>query len=452
MTKFILKRIRATSENQLYFNINTCAIILFGHYLAVYVLAQQTVYSIYFVYILLSCCMLTLAAFYCTQQLSKHSTLYNTKILIGIILFWAIAFRLIGLFSPAILEDDFNRYLWDAYIFSETGSPYGVPPAVYFDASHLAEQWHQVLDGINYPEITTIYAPGLQYTFLLAYNIQPASLLALKGLFLLADLLIIGLLMRRIKIQYLLLYAWCPLLIKEVAFSAHADIIGILFLLLAIYYGEKKQAWLCGITLALAISCKPFALLLIPILLRPAMHKGLLSAAMALLLIYAPFIAKGHNEFSTLFTFTQHWEFNSSLFALLNSFLHATHAKLIGLAAFLAFYTWYWLHDLKNSYAYKQHLTPRGDWLFGLLLIASPVANPWYFLWVLPFASIFPSRWAWTAACSLLLAYITGINLLESDLGAYDHPVWLRPLEFGLIAIALYFDHKKNAQYDQSTL
>ena len=83
---------------------------------------------------------------------------------------------------------------------------------------------------------------------------------------------------------------------------------------------------------------------------------------------------------------------------------------------------------------------PRGDWIYGLFLFAAPVINPWYVLWLLPFAVVYPSFWAWTASWALLLAYITGLNLGDFNLEPFAHPVWVRPLEFGLILIALGVD------------
>ena len=44
----------------------------------------------------------------------------------------AIALRVLALFAVPILEDDYFRYLWDAYRFATTGSPYGAAPAAFF--------------------------------------------------------------------------------------------------------------------------------------------------------------------------------------------------------------------------------------------------------------------------------------------------------------------------------
>ena len=63
--------------------------------------------------------------------------------------------------------------------------------------------------------------------------------------------------------------------------------------------------------------------------------------------------------------------------------------------------------------------------------------NPWYLLWVLPFAVVRPSPWAWTASVAVLLSYATGLNLQDMNLHPFGHPWWVRPVEYGAIALAV---------------
>ena len=48
------------------------------------------------------------------------------------ILFFAVAYRVIGVFAFPVLEDDFYRYLWDGWQTVTQGTPYGLAPAAYF--------------------------------------------------------------------------------------------------------------------------------------------------------------------------------------------------------------------------------------------------------------------------------------------------------------------------------
>ena len=111
-------------------------------------------------------------------------------------------------------------------------------------------------------------------------------------------------------------------------------------------------------------------------------------------------------------------------------------AKLVLGLMYFAFWA---IHAIKFTRS-STHPVPRGDWLYGALLVISPVINPWYLLWLLPFAAIFPSAWAWTASASVLLSYVTGLNLNDYGLQAYQQPAWARLLEFGLILPALVYD------------
>jgi len=88
-----------------------------------------------------------------------------------------------------------------------------------------------------------------------------------------------------------------------------------------------------------------------------------------------------------------------------------------------------------------QRWIPRGDILFGLFLICLPVLNPWYLPWVLPFAVIFPSRWAWVASSSILLAYWSGLYTGDSSLELHEISSTVLLVEFGVIAAMLLWDY-----------
>jgi len=74
------------------------------------------------------------------------------------------------------------------------------------------------------------------------------------------------------------------------------------------------------------------------------------------------------------------------------------------------------------------------------MLLCAPVINPWYISWVLVFAVFKPSFWAWTLSFSVFLAYASGINLSDDELGLYQQPLWAISLEYGLVLVALGAD------------
>ena len=355
---------------------------------------------------------------------------------VGRVVLWAVVFRICGLLGGPIYEDDFYRYLWDGYRFATTGTPYGAVPESFFSAPDVPAIFHAILSGINYPELPTIYAPVTQIVFLLAYWLKAGSIVVLQAILILVDLATIALLLRLAPAGNVMLYAWCPLVVKEVAFTAHPDGIGVCLLLAAIVLARKHRWWRAAVCLGMAVGAKIFALVLAPLVLIGAGFGQWVLFVITLAALYAPFVLQGGAGFESLLVFAREWEFNSAAFGLLTIVLRPFEAKLVlGLLCCVFWGSYYFRYS--RSHARE---VPRGDWLYGVALVASPVINPWYLLWVLPFAAITPSVSAWTASISVLLAYVTGLHLTDGDLQPYQQPVWVRPLEFGLILSALAYD------------
>ena len=355
---------------------------------------------------------------------------------LGRMLFWATIFRICGLVGGPFFEDDFYRYLWDGYRFATTGTPYGVAPEAFFVDPGIPAVFQGVLDRINNPELPTIYAPTTQLVFLLSYWLYPGSVTALQSILIVVDLATVAMLLRLAPVGNVMLYAWCPLVIKEIAFTAHPDGVGICLLLAAIVLARNRRWQSAAICLGMAAGAKVFALVLVPLVLLRARIRCWVLCGVTILALYAPFVLSGGTDMQSLRVFAQKWEFNSALFGLITNLLGVFETKLVlGLmfAAFWIFYSARYRKDGADS-------IPRGDWLYGALLLVSPVINPWYLLWLLPFAAIFPSTWAWTASLAVLISYVTGLNLNEYTMQPYQQPTWARSLEFALVLLAVGYD------------
>lgn len=355
---------------------------------------------------------------------------------LGRLIFWSIVFRICGLAGGPCYEDDFYRYLWDGYRFATTGSPYGAAPEEFFVDPGVAPAMRSVLDRINYPELPTIYAPVTQFIFLLGYWLQPGSVATLQAILIAADLAAVVVLLRLAPARNVLLYAWCPLVIKEIAFTAHPDGVGACLLLAAVVLARNGRWSFAAATLGLATGAKAFGLVMAPIVLAGARVRHWLVFAATLAAVYAPFALLGGSGLASLQEFARVWEFNPLLFGLLKTTLSPFEARLALGLAFTAFWGWYYFRYSRTSI----RGVPRGDWIFGALLAASPVLNSWYLLWLLPFAAVFPSVWAWTASLAVLLGYVTGLNLQHYAMDPYAQPLWARWLEFGLILCGLGCD------------
>ncbi len=248
---------------------------------------------------------------------------------IGRLVFWAVMFRCCGLFGMPLFEDDWFRYLWDGYRFAKTGTPYGWAPADSFTDPGIPVVFQRILDRVNYPDLPTIYGPTSQFAFVLAYFLKAGSLVPLQLIFIGFDLLLIRLLLSVAPAGYVLLYAWCPLVVKEIAFTAHPDGMGACLLVAAVLLRRREQLSGAAACLALAVGAKMLAVLLVPfILVRTGLRTWLTFGAI-LALLYLPFLLQGSSDATSLAVFARAWEFNAALYAVLTQWLADTDAKLL---------------------------------------------------------------------------------------------------------------------------
>lgn len=361
-----------------------------------------------------------------------HYWLNDEPFPVGLMLGFAVLFRLIGLNTYPLLEDDIFRFLWDGRMSVETGTPYGIAPAEFFNAEYLPENFDSVLGAINNPAIATIYGPLCQWAFAAAYLIAPGEIWPLQLIFGLADLGVILLLLRLAKPQFVLLYAWSPLVVKEFVITAHPDVLGVMFMVAAFLACKHRSFILAGVMMALACGVKIFALMLLPFLL--GFHwRAYLAFAITAIVIAAPFGVIEAWFPTGLAAMSGGWLFNAPVYLALLPWVSLSTLKLvlvILLALGCAAYLLYFLHRGDSA------ITVRGDLLFAALFLATPALNAWYLVWLLPFAVLYPSIWAWTASLSIFLAYASGINLQNPSLGSYDIPLWVVLLEVGVVMLA----------------
>ncbi|MFQ3669937.1 MAG: hypothetical protein SNJ84_00605 [Verrucomicrobiia bacterium] len=363
------------------------------------------------------------------------------------LLSWAFLFRLIGWSAQPIYEDDYFRYLWDGFRFWQDGSPYGTAPAQWFGDSSLPDRWQLILDQINYPSLSTIYGPACQLLFALAAACAPGNLPVLKLLLLLTETMAWFILYRCLRPhtrsvhsreslplapRSLLLLSWCPLLIFEGSFQAHIDLAGFAALLAAWALRHRAQPMALGIALSLAVGVKLYALLFVPFLLWRQPPRSWIAFGVGGLCLYGFFWFRGGgNEWSSLKIMSQTWEFNSWFFPLLELGF-AEQARLMALLIALIGGA-----SLGLAFIHNRLTLPAAIQLtWGLFLLVSPVINPWYLLWFLPWAAFLPTPPVWTAMVVVALGYITGLNLGDPTHGLFSHPWPVRLLQPTLVTAA----------------
>jgi len=318
-----------------------------------------------------------------------------------------VAFRLVvGLLHPPDLSLDVSRYAWDGYLATHGISPFAYPPA----APELIPLRTEFFPDITYKEIPTIYPPVAQAFFALAAFIQPGTGMV-RVLLIAVDvgvLLLLALLLRRTGLPdgHLLVYAWSPLPVVEIASSAHVEPLGVMALLLtalALAAGKPLRA---GAAFACAVMAKVAPLITAPLLLRRGGWKAALAAVATGLLLLAPYLSAGWKLVAGLGEYAGRWRANDFIFAGLETILPATVN------------TRYVVMVLIAAYAGVRALRPdrEGPVALGFLrdalrvlmvaLLLVPTLHPWYLLWVLPLLSFAPSP-AWLLLCStVVLSYL----------------------------------------------
>lgn len=360
------------------------------------------------------------------------------------VIFWAVLIRILMLWVYPIFEDDFFRYMWDGYQTINTGTPYANSPADFFSKENLPIKMEDILGLINHPEIPTIYGPVTQYIFALSAIIAPGEVWPLQLLMLVFDVFVIFLLKAKVKPIYLLLYAWNPLLIKESVITAHPDIIAIALMMFALLL-RPRQVFLSACFCALAVSAKVFAILLVPFALKFNLRAWVVFSVV-LLATFLPFVDSLLGWYTSLSAMGQQWLFNSPLYLVSASIWGAGVLGGLKVGA-LGIYCIFWLvlfcRHLRNE-ARTGETIPRGDVLYLAFLLVMPVANPWYFLWIMPFVAIYPSVWGWVCSGAVLLSYFIGLNMPNTSLASYQQPGWAITLEYVLIFLAIAFSYYRS--------
>ena len=364
-----------------------------------------------------------------------------------VVLLLALLFRLTMLASPASLSGDVYRYVWDGRVQSAGINPYAHAP----DATALAHLRDDGFQQINHRQIPTIYPPLSQLYFRLVCLIDPSPL-AMKIAFVLADVGIVAVLLlalrhRRQAPSRILLYAWNPLPIIEVAGNGHLDSLAILLLLLAAYALSTNRKTTAVWALAGAFLSKLVPLLALPLFWRRIAdrpfrlrERWVLAWFPALTFVgFALFADVGSRLFTGLFTYLHKWRFNDALFSLGYGLLKDPELAIDDSALELLRRTFAGLLIVLSCWAGWRVPDPfRALFvILGTYVLLSPTLHPWYLLWILPFMALFPNL-AWLLLSALIfLAYEVLIGYGKDRVWIErDWVKWAQFVPFYLVLVA----------------
>ena len=384
------------------------------------------------------------------------------------LLFTATVLGLIGMLTQPLLEDDHFRYLWDGYITATSGKPFAFAPSHYFENNAVPAVMREVLNGINNPEIPTIYGPVLQALFAFCYWISPADLRPFKGILLIATVITL-LLLRSAEIspRWLLLFTLHPLVLKESAITAHPDLlIGVVLLAAVLAWQRGFEGWAAALV-CVAVAMKFSAAAALPLFCinRSGRWSARGSGAIVLTLsvLYAPVLASlSGGEGRALSAFGEQWTFNPLIFKLASAWLGDGVARWVCLALFVLVWLIFFGHWVVRLRLFSHTASigtlsttpgvaspvPPMVGVFVAMLLLSPVVNPWYWLWVLPLALLHFSVLTWAAATVSLLAYAhIGTQVLAGSLiVTYAVPLWATGLQILVITLAFALEHRQRGR------
>ena len=351
---------------------------------------------------------------------------------LAIILLFAVAFRITMLFSPPTLSDDIFRYVWDGKMQNHGVNPYVYPP----NGGEVAPLRDIYYPGINNKHISTIYPPLLQIVFRVVDLIAHTPM-AMKVCFILCDLGIIGLILILLRnhgypLGRVLIYAWNPLVIVEVAGSGHNDPLALGLMLAALWAITADKPKLSILYLALSFVAKFFSVVLIPsFFLGIRRIRPFLIFPAVIVLFYLSYLDAGDRLFHGLLVYSDKWRFNDSLFTLaLTATGSLIHAKVVVGSIFMVIVLGRMLSDrahLQTAYV-----------LVGAYLLLTPTFQPWYLIWIVPFLCFFPNR-AWILLTGLaMVAYNVLIQFTQT--GIWREETWVRYVQFIPFYTLMIFD------------
>ncbi len=394
----------------------------------------------------------------------------------------AVLFRLLLLFTTPTLSDDVYRYLWDGYVAHQGVSPYAYP----IDSPELDYLDNSVRAQANNRWMASPYLPSAQLIFW-GVTLLPLRPLFLQIVMVLFDLGAAFLIARLLALaslpaHRLILYLWNPLVIIEIAHSAHLDAAMIFFTLLAVTLTLNPPCTIVRLrstqvhnsqftihnffapfSLALATLTKIIPALISPILFWHWNWRQRILYAIAAIALLMPFGLQagwglsgdldGTGLFGALRIYGRIWNFNSGLFHWLEVWLgkqgvaNATDTgKLIVFGLFSVLLTAVFLLA-RTRRSPRDTLRLMAVPFMGYVLL-TPTLHPWYTLILLAFLPFLPPTseeggWRWWLVVpwlylsgALIFSYLTYLDPLN-----FGELEWVRWLEWvpvwGLLGVVL---------------
>ncbi len=363
--------------------------------------------------------------------------------------FWigAVLLRLVVL--PVVPGDDLWRYRWEGMIQLHGFNPYALGP----EAAPLAFLRDADWSKINHRDYPAIYPP-LTQAFFAALAFFGNSAWLYKAVFSLADLACCGVLRRLLRDAGIggasaVWYAWNPLVVYAFTGAAHFDCLMILALLGAIWaldtyrrtLGQSTPLlWLSALLLGVAAAIKIVPLALFPVWMAAAASWRRVPGMFALTLAPLAVTAAAYGfprtpVFAALGRFGRDFRVNDPVWTVLDA---ATGSRLPGSHGLVESFTLF--ACLLLAFLFRRDWRRGLLWVWGALLLLSPVVHAWYAVWVLPVA-VWRGRAArpWVILSISIFGYFLLWEVNHASGRPWVEPLWLRLSIYAPPALALFW-------------
>jgi alpha-1,6-mannosyltransferase len=342
-------------------------------------------------------------------RLSAHA---HAGAALAVIAVGAVAMRAGALLHEPSLSSDVYRYVWDGRVAGAGINPYRFVPA----APELAV----LRDPAIFPNInrasyaTTIYPPVAQAIFLAVTRLGDGVLVMRIAMVAFEAITCAALvaLLRRLGAPAtdVVLYAWHPLPIWEIAGNGHVDAAMVALLMLALLLAVAYSTLAAAIAATLAALVKPTAALALAVLWKPWDWRLPLAVAATLLVAYLPYASVGWGVLGYLPGYVTEEGLTTGGAYKLISLLQSLTGRLPYAAPIYIGGSCLLLLCIAIACCMRRDRSATAtvralNLLLTAFLVLSSPHYPWYFLVLVPLLALRPTATGWVLTVASVLFY-----------------------------------------------
>ena len=349
---------------------------------------------------------------------------------LGLALLW----RAVLVAAPPLLSNDINRYVWEGRVQVHGGNPYRWSHRP--ESPRWAHLRDEVYEGLNHKDYTAVYPPLFVLTTRAVVSVHD-SFTAMKGFLVGCELLTLAALAfvlarRGLPPERLLVLAWSPLALVEIAGSGHSEAFAMLWLALALLALDAERPLLSALAASAGFMSKFLPGLVAAAWVRRYRWWHVLTGAALAAVLLVPYLDAQSRQtmLLSLAKYAQFWRFNETLFAPLAALL-GSHEAAVRTGGLLTLALALWLAWRRAEPVAAATLVVVAS------LLLSPNVLPWYALWLLPLLVVRDEPAALLFTGTVSLAYLVYPAWQSGEPWTLGWP-W-RALEYGPPALVAWW-------------